>query len=123
MANDYPALTPVQKSDIDKLAIRDAKLNALADAIDAIEVLDDGSLYLKTKNHLIIESSGNQIMYSSGDIVLKSQLLHLNPTTPINDSRDGEEYVKRVRVDAADFNTTEIASCDKCGNNQEEISE
>ena len=80
---------------------RTKKLNALADAIDKIEVLDDGSLYIKTINHLIIESEGNQVMYSkNGEIVIKSKILHLNPGTPIYDIKDTTEYIDRIHVDA-----------------------
>ena len=123
MANDYPVLTPLRKSDIDKQANRDAKLNALADAIDAIEVLDDGSLYVKTKSHLIIESAGNQVLYSDGDIVIKSKLLHLNPVTPINGSHSGDEYVARVREDTDDIDTTKAVDCGCSKPNEETFDE
>jgi len=103
----------VTKEQMDLQPVRQTKLNMLADAIEAIEVLEDGSLYLKTKNHLIIESTGNQIMYSKeGEIVVKSKMLHLNPTTPINDIRDSADYIKCIKVDAETLMTNQIKKCE-----------
>jgi len=85
---------------------RQEKLNALADALEKVEVLEDGSLYLKTKSHLVIESVGNQVMYSEeGDIVLKGKMTHLQPVTPIKNARDSQQFVDRMRVKAEELKT------------------
>lgn len=83
---------------------RTKKLNAFADAFEVVEVLSDGSLYMKTKSHLIIESEGNQIFYSKeGEIVIKAPMLHLNPSTPIHDQRNASDFVDRIRIDATEL--------------------
>ena len=56
------------------------KLLTLASSIDNIVSTEDGSLYIKYKNNLVISSDGSNIIHSkNGDIVIKSNFLHLNP--------------------------------------------
>lgn len=71
-----------------------AKLLPLADALEKVEVLEDGSLYLKTKKHLIIDSEGHQVFHSKeGQIVIKGTTTHLQPTTQITDNLKNPDVV------------------------------
>jgi len=74
-------LKPLKKA-INTLFPNLAKLDKLAEAIEEIEVMDDGSLYVKYKNHLVVNTNGSNYTYSkNGNNLIMANILHLNPNS------------------------------------------
>lgn len=59
---------------------REDKLNMLLDSIDSVRTNEDGSVYIKFKEHVVIETKGSLIRFSTeGDIIDSAKMIHLNP--------------------------------------------
>ena len=59
---------------------KEDKLNMLLDSIDSVRTNEDGSVYIKFKEHVIIETKGSFIKFSTeGDIIDSAKMIHLNP--------------------------------------------
>lgn len=115
VANERKAPPGSVQAQIDEIAPlhqqRMEKLMVLADAIESISIDEDGSLHLKTKNHLVIESEGHQVFHSKdGQVVLKHQKIHLNPPTTV--VSDTDEYVKQIESDIEEQITRTNEDCD-----------
>ena len=63
---------------------KEKKLERLLDIVDDI-LINDKNVVIKLNKNLIIYSSGHQFFLSEGDIVIKSNFLHLNPDAQIID--------------------------------------
>lgn len=66
-------------------------MNVFDTAIEKVEVSPEGDCYIKFRNHMIIETEGNQILYSkNGQAAIQFKMLYLNPKT--------EKMQKRLRT-------------------------
>lgn len=59
---------------------REDKLNLLLDSIECIKTNENGSMYIKFKEHVVIETGGSLVKFSmAGDIIDSAKTIHLNP--------------------------------------------
>lgn len=63
---------------------KENKFEKLMNCIDDI-FINQNNIVIKLNKNLIVHSEGHQFFVSNGDVVIKSNYLHLNPTNEIVD--------------------------------------
>jgi len=87
--DDELSISPSRTLQLDDATVE--KLIMLADSIDAIAVNDQGSVHVKFKKHVVLESPGHMVRYTpNGAIVDKAKMLSLNP---LKEKEYGGDYL------------------------------
>lgn len=75
------------------------KLLTFASVLEECKVNQDGSIYIKFKNDVMLEANGNIIRYTPKTIIDKADIISLNPTIENDIGKQHLKIINRNRGD------------------------